>query len=537
MLSKKEKELLDLTFYQIYPRSFYDFNGDGVGDLQGIIQKIPHLLQLGVNALWVCPCYPSPNADNGYDVSDYKNINPLFGNMQEFEHLTTILHKNGIKIIMDFVANHTSDEHFFFQNARTAKNNPYHDYYIWQHKPNGWKSVFGGSAWTYNRATKEYYLHSFDKKQPDLNWKNARVRKEMQGVIDFWTEKGVDGFRCDVLDFIAKDFESGKMFGGKHLPKYIRELFGRQHTRKLFTVGECQADKNSVCDICGLESGKLSTVFQFDHMRIRGNDKFRPKKFSFERLKNTLCSWQNFAQEKGLVLALFTDNHDYPYFLSTCGNDEQFRYFCATMYAVMFFLLRGIPFIYQTQEYGAVNPYYENIADFDDVETKNRYQKLLKSGNKQDALKEINIGSRDNTRRPFAWNSERETNYGFSNALPWLKVHTKASEINLQKDKEEENSVFYFYQKLLLLRAKHPCLRYGVFADKSQTKNAFVYERVYQKQKAIIICNFDKEQTLRLPQNLRENGYVLALNNYKQRKNEPFSNRFMPFETAVFIQD
>lgn len=529
MISQKERFLLDLIVYQIYPRSFYDANNDGVGDLQGIIKKIGHLQNLGVNAVWLCPCYPSPCADNGYDISNYKDIHPLFGNMQDWENLTKQLHSKNIKIIMDFVANHSSDEHPFFLQARKSKENPYHDYYIWKNKPNEWKSVFGGSAWTYNHATKEYYLHSFDKKQPDLNWENKQLRKEMQSVIDFWVDKGVDGFRCDVLDFIAKDFNNNKMFGGKHLPQYIKELFGRKHTRNLFTVGECQADEDSICDICGLENGKLCTVFQFDHMRIRGSDKFRPKKFSFDNLRNTLVRWQNFAQEHKLILALFTDNHDYPYFLSRHGKEEH-RYFCATMYATAIFLLRGIPFLYQTQEYGAINPYYKDISDFNDVESIARYHKLI--AKRKDAIEEINAGSRDNTRRPFAWNSDKQNHYGFSKATPWLTPHSQGNAINLETDQKAHFSVFRFYQKLLALRASNACLKYGRFVDKTKQKNAFVFERVFNGRKAVIVCNYDSVQKIDFPQC---DTLTIALCNYPQRQSNPFEKVFQPFECAVFL--
>lgn len=536
MVSKKQKELLDLTVYQIYPRSFYDASGDGVGDLQGIVEKTPHIFALGVNAVWICPCYPSPNADNGYDVSDYKDINPIFGNMSDWELLKDTLHKNGVKMIMDFVANHTSDEHFFFQQAQLSRDNPYRHYYIWTKKPNGWKSVFGGKAWTYSPATKEYFLHSFDKKQPDLNWENREVRKYMQSVVDFWVDKGVDGFRCDVLDFIAKDFAENKMFGGKHLQKYIQELFGRKNTRSLFTVGECQANQENICDICGATNGKLSTVFQFDHMRIRGNDKFRPKPFSFEKLKQSLIRWQEFAQDKDIILALFTDNHDYPYFISRYGNDGNLRYFCATAYAAMVFLLRGIPFVYQGQEYGNINPNYASVDDFDDVETKNRYQQLLKSADKERAIREINVGSRDNSRRPFAWNGDTRTNHGFSTATPWLTVHSQATEINLAKDKQSSQSVFAFFQRLLQLRKEYACLRYGTFRNLTTNKNAFVYERVYGKHKAVIVCNYENAQTVRLPSELGEKKFALTLTNYKERETQPLSPYFRPFETAVFIR-
>ncbi len=535
MLTQKEKRLLDFTVYQVYPRSFYDYNGDGIGDLRGITQKATHISALGANAVWLCPCYPSPCADNGYDVSDYKDIHPDFGDMADWETLCARLHGLGIKLIMDFVANHTSDEHPFFQRAKSSKRDRYHDYYIWANEPNGWKSVFGGSAWSFNPQTQEYYLHSFDKKQPDLQWKNPRVRKEMRAVIDFWVQKGVDGFRCDVLDFIAKDFNANKTFGGAQLPRYIAELFGRRRTAGLFTVGECQADRKNITDICGMEKGKLSTVFQFDHMRIRGNDKFRPKPFDFEKLKNTLVRWQNFAQKQGVVLTLFTDNHDYPYFLSRYGDEGDLRYFCATMYATMVFLLRGIPFIYQGQEYGAVNPFYGRIEDFDDVETKNRYRRLLKTRTREEAIREINIGSRDNTRRPFAWTGDASDCYGFSTAQPWLAAHSKADRINLRADMRAPYSVFRFYQRLLALRKENDCLRYGSFRALAKEKNAFLYERAYANRKAMIICNYDREQTLTLPDSFCENGYVLALNNRNERRLDPFSPRFRAYEAAVYL--
>ena len=351
MLSKKEKELLDLTFYQIYPRSFYDFNGDGVGDLQGIIQKIPHLLQLGVNALWVCPCYPSPNADNGYDVSDYKNINPLFGNMQDFENLTTILHKNGIKIIMDFVANHTSDEHFFFQNARTAKNNPYHDYYIWQHKPNGWKSVFGGSAWTYNRATKEYYLHSFDKKQPDLNWENPLLRQSVYDMMNRWIDKGISGFRMDVIDMIGKIPDRLISNNGPKLHDYLKEMHQKTLAGKdLLTVGETWGATPEIAKKYSSPAEKeLSMVFQFEHIGLQ--HKPDASKWEYEKelnvpaLKAIFNKWQTELELGQGWNSLFWDNHDLPRVLSIWGDTDIYREKSAKALAISLHLMRGTPYI------------------------------------------------------------------------------------------------------------------------------------------------------------------------------------------------
>ena len=535
MISKREKELLDLVFYQIYPRSFYDANGDGVGDLRGITQKIPHLKKLGINAVWLCPCYPSPYADNGYDISNYVDIHPQLGSMQDWETLKNALHSQDIRLIMDFVANHTSDEHPFFQQAKTSTQNPYHNYYIWSKTPNDWQSIFGGKAWKYNPDTKEYYLHSFHEKQPDLNWCNKKVRQEMCAVVDFWAKKGVDGFRCDVLDFIAKDFSQNKMFGGKQLSKYIRELFGRKSTHHLFTVGECQADEDSVCDICGMEAGKLTTVFQFNPMRVCGEDKFHPKRFRFDALRKTLVRWQNFTQEKQIIPTLFTDNHDYPFFLSRYGNDEIFRYECATLFASMVFLLRGIPFVYQSQEYGNVNPYYDDVSAFNDVETLNKYAETRKKRGEKKAIRVINIGSRDNARRPFAWTNDKQTNYGFSIATPWLQTHSKAEKINLQTDEKANKSIFRFYQELFSLRKQYACFRYGTFRDLTEQKNTFVYERSYKNQRAIVICNYGKARKIPLPYTLNSANFALCLGNNEQRKSQPFSALFQPFETAVFL--
>ena len=357
-MSNQNQDYLNLIVYQIYPRSFFDSNGDGIGDLNGIKQKIPHLKELGINAVWICPCYKSPNYDNGYDISDYRDIMDEFGNLSDWKSLAAELHSNGIKIIMDLVVNHTSSQHFWFKQARSSKNNPYHDYYIWADKPlTDWTACFGGSAWEYNEATNEYYLHSFAVQQPDLNWENPKVRKECCDVVDFWVDLGVDGFRCDVLDFISKDFKQNKMLNGPHLHEYIRQLFGREKVKHVFTVGECQSDVKSICDICGKNRDELKSVFQFEHIGLGRSDKYTPAPYTGNDIKNVLVKWQNFTAEHDLLYILFTDNHDQPFYISRLGNDKELRYECATAYCGMFYLLKGIPFIYQGQEFGSVNSY------------------------------------------------------------------------------------------------------------------------------------------------------------------------------------
>ncbi len=522
----KRQRFLDWIVYQIYPKSFYDSNGDGIGDLRGILQKIDHLTELGVNAVWLCPCYKSPNADNGYDVEDYREIDPQFGSFQDWKALQTELKKRNIKLIMDFVANHTSSKHIWFEQARSSRDNPYHDYYIWADKPfNKWKSVFGGSAWEYNPTTQEYYLHSFSVEQPDLNWENPKVRKEMRDIIDFWVEQGIDGFRCDVLDFISKDFERNKMYDGKRLHEYIRELFDREKTKDLFIIGECQSNEKNIKKICGKNRGELTTVFQFEHTQFGGVNKYLPHSFTLDKFKNTLVKWQDFSQKNELLYTLFTDNHDQPFLLSRFNLDKEMRYEAATMLATAIYLLKGIPFIYQGQEYGAANSYFDDIGDFNDVETLRYYQDRQTDLN---IFEKINRGSRDNPRRPMAWNGQKY--YGFSTAKPWLTCPSRGKEIHLEKDKESEKSVFGFYQALLSLRKNLPALRYGKFADQTQGKGYFSYTRSYRKQTVLIVCNFQKPRKIPLVYEIKN----LLLSNYAERYNEPKSIFFRSFEIAVY---
>lgn len=520
----------DLIIYQIYVKSFLDSNGDGVGDLQGVIEKLDYLRDLGINAVWLTPCYPSPNYDNGYDVANYTDIATEYGGMRAFELLVAALHERGMKMIIDLVANHTSFLHPWFLQAKLSKDNPYHGYYYWfDTPPNGWKSVFGGSAWAYNKQTGEYYLHSFSKEQPDLNWTNQAVRQEIKKVVDFWVKKGVDGFRCDVLDYTAKDFKKGLMYGGEKLPEYIRELFdGYAH---IFTVGECQADENSIVNICGKQEGKLTCAFQFDHLKIGRKNKWKRTPCTAEQVKKTLCFWQQFSQTNDLYYALFTDNHDYGWFLSACGDESEFRFESATMYATMFYLLKGVPFVYQGQEIGQINSFYRTPKAFIDVETKNYQKKYQAKLDKKELLSRLNFGSRDNPRRPMAWMDDKQTNYGFSLGTPWLRVSSNAPQINLKKDiSKKEKSVFAFYQALFSLRKQYKCLRRGDFEDLSKGRGYFVYLRTGQFEKILVVCNFEKNRKI----SLKQTGKLL-LKNYADRLG--FESDFRPYEIAVYLLD
>lgn len=531
-MSTNQDEFLDWIVYQIYPRSFYDDNGDGIGDLQGVTAKLDYLLELGINAIWLCPCYKSPNVDNGYDVSDYRDIMDEFGTLDDWKQLRAETKKRNIKLIMDLVFNHTSSKHIWFENAKLSRDNPYHDYYIWAKKPlNDWKSVFGGSAWEYNEATDEYYLHSFAVEQPDLNWKNPKVRQECRDIVDFWVDMGVDGFRCDVLDFIAKDFKNGRMYNGPKLHEYIRGLFGRQKTARIFTVGECQSKKKDICDICGSDRKELTTVFQFDHILLGRKYKYAPKPLAFDKLRKILVKWQNFSQKNNILYTLFTDNHDNPYFLSRAKQAATLRYEIATTLAATFFLLRGIPFLYQTQEYGAINPYYDDVNAFSEVETLQYYQARKKKMTRAKLIEKINLGSRDNTRRPFAWTNSDKNYHGFSKAKPWIIPHSFADEINLEKDRKSNKSVFAFYQKLLALRKDKEVLRHGEFTDLTgDRKDCFIFKRSLGKSEIIVVCNYEQSKRL-LPDFIREETHKVLLSN---GKNEPFAVVFQPFETVVY---
>ena len=526
-----------MIVYQIYPRSFYDTNADGVGDLNGVTAKLDYLASLGVNAVWLCPCYESPNFDNGYDVSDYRKIMPELGTFADWQRLRDGLHKRGMKLIMDLVVNHTSSHHEWFLQAKSSRDNPYHDYYIWaKQPPNDWQSLFGGSAWEYNPATDEYYLHSFAKEQPDLNWENPQVRKACKEIVDFWVEQGVDGFRCDVLDFISKDFEKGLMFNGPRLHEYLKELFGREETARLFTIGECQSNEKTIVDICGEHANELTAVFQFDHTHLGRLDKYTPRPFAYDEVRDKLVFWQNFTQKNRLLYALFTDNHDQPFYLSRMGDDTELRYECATMHATMFYLLRGIPFLYQGQEFGSANPYYEDISCFNDVETINYYREWEHKKPRKELMREINYASRDNSRRPMAWTSDETRAYGFTEGTPWITPHSRGKELNAETDFQSEKSVFKFYQKLLALRKSSEILRRGEFTDLTNGgRDYFLFRRSLHGKSTIVVCNFRAEKHVELPEALTPARYRLVLHNYATA--QAFSTTFRPFEIAVYEEN
>ena len=500
MLSEKYQEYLRWVVYQIYPRSFMDSNGDGIGDLNGITSKLDYLKTLGVNALWICPCYQSPNDDNGYDISDYESIMTEFGTMADMEHLISEMHKRDMKLIMDLVPNHTSTAHRWFQESRKGKDNPYSDFYYWFDEiPNDWQSVFRGSAWEYDPVRGQYYLHSFAVSQADLNWENPAVVQAMQDVVDYWIDKGVDGFRIDVIDMISKDFEKNQDGFGPRLHEFIHTLFGRDKAKRLFTVGESGVhDIDEMVRHCAADRNELSTLFLFDHMECGRADKFTPKLDTLKSLRDILIYWQKETADHNLLHTLFSDNHDQSPLISRIANDKEFRYESATDLAAMLYLLKGVLFIYQGQEIGITAAHYDKIEDFNDVESINAYHEFCQTMTKEEALEKINFGSRDNARHPMPWNGSPQG--GFSTGKSWIALHSRYQEINVEKDQNAEQSVFRFYQALLKLRSTHAAFLDGSFQVVSSADDPFfIFTRSWKNETWVIVCNFEKGQNISLP--------------------------------------
>ncbi len=523
-MTENFKEHLDLIIYEIYLRSFCDGNGDGIGDICGVISKLDYIRELGANAIWLCPCYKSPMVDNGYDVADYRDIAPEYGTLSDIKRLIDELHRRDMKLIMDIVPNHTSSEHEWFKSSRQSRDNPHSDYYYWvDSPPNEWQSLFEGSAWQYDDRRGQYYLHSYDVSQPDLNWDNPQVLKEMQDIVDYWVDMGVDGFRIDVIDQISKDFEGGRNCFGKNLHRYINALFGRDKTRHIFTVGECWAeDIDEICRHCKEDRGELCTLFQFDHLAAGcGADKWHkgdgnPMRFT----RDTLIKWQRLTSDRDIIYSIFTDNHDNNFYLTRVGDTENYWYESATLLAAMFYLLKGVPFIYQGQEFGSVGSDFGDITDFRDVESLNYYKNRVGKMPHNELMRELNFGSRDNARRPVAWDSGNYSGF-------WIAPPSEYRRINLAADRGSDKSVFSFYKRLLALRRDSAALLRGDFRAMSKpSDNFFIYERSLCKELYTVVCNFENETQIALPDG------ELILSNYNRKQGD--KSPFRPYETAVY---
>ena len=493
-----EKWWKKAVIYQIYPRSFQDSNGDGIGDLNGIICRLDYLENLGIDAIWLSPVCKSPQDDNGYDISDYQDIDPMFGSIEDMERLIQEAKKHHIRIIMDLVLNHSSDEHRWFQEARKSRENPYHDYYIWRDgeegcPPNEMRACFGGSAWEWVPEIKQYYFHQFSVKQPDLNWENPKVRREIYNMIDWWIKKGAGGFRLDVIDQIAKEPDKGITANGPRLHEFIREMSREVFRGKdLITVGEAWGATPELAKLySNPDDSEFSMVFQFEHIVLdqeEGKEKWDLAPLPFLKLKEILNRWQMELSGRGWN-SLFWNNHDLPRIVSRWGNDGEYRVESAKMLAILLHGMQGTPYIYQGEELGMTNALYA-IEDYRDIETRNMYRERLHKGyDEADIIASIHAKGRDNARTPMQWDASE--NAGFTQGIPWLRVNPNYKEINAASQLHDENSVFACYKKLIRLRKTWDVFVDGTFRMLLEDdENFFAYQRENAFRKLLVICNF-----------------------------------------------
>ena len=488
----------EVVVYQIYPRSFKDSNGDGIGDLRGIIEKLDYLQTLGIGAIWLSPVYKSPNDDNGYDISDYEDIMDEFGTMADMEELIAEADKRGIKIVMDLVVNHTSDEHHWFIESRKGKDNPYHDYYVWADPaedggaPTELQSIFLGSAWKYDETSNQYYLHLFSQKQPDLNWENEKVRREVYDMMNFWIDKGVGGFRMDVIDLIGKIPLEGITSNGPKLHEYLQEMnkatFG---DKDLLTVGETWGATPEIAKLySNPERHELSMVFQFEHSLLDnepGKEKWDLKPLDVTELKTVLSKWQTELGGEGWN-SLFWNNHDLPRIVSRWGNDKEYRVRSAKAFAILLHMMKGTPYIYQGEELGLTNTPVASIEELDDIESINMYHDRISRGfSVESIMTSLNAKGRDNARRPIPWTAEK--NGGFTTGTPWLALNPNYTEMNVEAELQNPDSVFYTYQKLIQLRKDHPIVIWGDYELLNTSSNVFSYYRTLGEERWLTVVN------------------------------------------------
>ena len=488
----------EVVVYQIYPRSFKDSNGDGIGDLRGIIEKLDYLQTLGIGAIWLSPVYKSPNDDNGYDISDYEDIMDEFGTMADMEELIAEADKRGIKIVMDLVVNHTSDEHHWFIESRKGKDNPYHDYYVWADPaedggaPTELQSIFLGSAWKYDETSNQYYLHLFSQKQPDLNWENEKVRREVYDMMNFWIDKGVGGFRMDVIDLIGKIPLEGITSNGPKLHEYLQEMnkatFG---DKDLLTVGETWGATPEIAKVySNPERHELSMVFQFEHSLLDNEpekEKWDLKPLDVMELKAVLSKWQTELGQEGWN-SLFWNNHDLPRIVSRWGNDKEYRVRSAKAFAILLHMMKGTPYIYQGEELGLTNTPVASIEELDDIESINMYHDRVSRGfSVESIMTSLNAKGRDNARRPIPWTAEK--NGGFTTGTPWLALNPNYTEMNVEAELQNPDSVFYTYQKLIQLRKDHPIVVWGDYELLNTSSNVFSYYRTLGEERWLTVAN------------------------------------------------
>ena len=528
------------VFYQIYPKSFCDSNGDGMGDLKGIISKLDYLEQLGIDGIWMSPVCASPQVDNGYDISDYCAIDPMFGDMADMEELITEAKKRGISIILDLVLNHSSEQHFWFQEALKSRDNPYHDYYVWRDgdgitPPNEMRATFGGSAWTWVPHLKQYYFHQFAVEQPDLNWENPNLRKDLYKSIRFWVDKGVEGFRLDVIDQIAKDPDLQITNNGPRLHEYLRELSAEAFREEgIVSVGEAWgADTERAKLYSAPDASELSMVFQFQHIGLDqepGKDKWDLWPLSLPALKECFRHWQQELHGKGWN-SLFMNNHDLPRIVSRWGNDKRYRVESAKMLATMLHGMEGTPYIYQGEELGMTNIKL-NLEELVDIESINCYNERVALGyDPEDVMKSIHARGRDNARTPMQWNAGE--NAGFSTGKPWVPVNPNYTAINAEAALADEDSVFHYYRKLIQLRKSVPEFRDGTFTlVDPDHEYVFAYTRDTEEGHMLVVCNFtEQEGYFQIPEEFE--GAEVLISNY-----EGESKKLRPYEAKIlYYQD
>lgn len=528
--------------YQIYPRSFNDSNGDGIGDINGIREKLDYLKELGIDVIWLSPVYKSPNDDNGYDISDYCDIMDEFGTMEDMDNLLKEANERGIKILMDLVVNHTSDEHKWFIEARKSKDNEYRDYYIWRdavdgHEPNDLGSTFSGSAWQYDEMTGQYYLHLFSKKQPDLNWENEKVRNEVYKMMNFWVDKGIGGFRMDVIDLIGKVPDEMITGNGPKLHEYLQEMNrAALDGNDLLTVGETWGATPEVAKLYSNPDRKeLSMVFQFEHIgldQIEGKEKWDLKPLELLDLKKVLSKWQVELEGQGWN-SLFWNNHDLPRIVSRWGNDKEYRVESAKMFATLLHGMKGTPYIYQGEELGMTNIRLEDINDYRDIELLNMYKDRISKGyTHEEIMESIYAKGRDNGRTPMQWDNSE--NAGFTTGTPWLAINKNYTEVNAKQCLEDENSIFHHYRKLINIRKNNDTIIYGDYTLLCpEDKNIFAYTRELNKDKILVVCNFyDKEVTFSFDGDF--NHADILLSNYKDSSTLIEKLSLRPYEAIIY---
>ncbi|MCE4949604.1 glucohydrolase [Staphylococcus hominis] len=534
--------------YQVYPRSFNDSNNDGIGDLPGMVEKLDYLKDLGIDVIWLSPMYKSPNDDNGYDISDYQDIMEEFGTMEDFNHLLSEIHKRGMKLILDLVVNHTSDEHPWFIESRSSKDNPKRDWYIWADpkpdgsEPNNWESIFNGSTWEYDDTTKQYYFHLFSKKQPDLNWSNPDVREAVFKMMNWWFEKGIDGFRVDAITHIKKTFEAGNLpvpKGKQYAPAFdvdmnqpgIQDWLQEMKDKSLshydiMTVGEANGvNSDNAKEWVGEKEGKFNMIFQFEHLGLWSTG---DSKFDVLSYKNVLNRWQKQLEGIGWN-ALFIENHDQPRRVSTWGDDKKYWFESATSHAVVYFLQQGTPFIYQGQEIGMTNYPFESIETFNDVAVKTEYQ-IVKSqgGDVNQLLDKYKMENRDNSRTPMQWTNE--VNGGFTEGTPWFPVNPNYKTINVAQQSEDSDSILNFYKRLIKIKKSDDIYTYGEFnLIDDANENIFAYTRKLNNKTVLVAGNLtDHVASLNLPFEVEPSQ--IKLHNYK---NDLDITNMRPFEAFV----